>query len=132
MMSIKTLQIPNYQTTEQIYNGNRTIVYRGICSDTGKPVVIKLLKKDYPTFNEIVQFRNQYAITKNLDVTGIVKPIALETCGNGLALIMEDDGSISLSAELKTREYKGVALAEFFPIAIQLTGILEGLSQNLR
>ena len=130
MMSIKTLQIPNYQTTEQIYNGNRTIVYRGICSDTGKPVVIKLLKKDYPTFNEIVQFRNQYAITKNLDVTGIVKPIALETCGNGLALIMEDDGSISLSAELKTREYKGVALEEFFPMAIQLTEILEGLYKN--
>ena len=124
------MQIANYSTTEQIYNGNRTIVYRGICSDTGKPVVIKLLKKDYPTFNEIVQFRNQYAITKNLDLAGIVKPLALETYGNGLALIMEDDSSISLSEELKTRKNKHFSLAEFFPIAIQLTEILEGLSQN--
>ena len=123
-MSFANIQLPNYQTTEQIYNGNRTIVYRGICSDTGKPVVIKLLKKEYPTFNEIVQFRNQYAITKNLDLAGIVKPLALETYGNGLALIMEDDSSISLSEELKTRKNKHFSLAEFFPIAIQLTEIL--------
>ena len=130
MISLTTLQLPNYQTTEQIYNGNRTIVYRGICSDSGKPVVIKLLKKDYPTFNEIVQFRNQYTITKNLDLAGIVKPTALETYGNGLALIMEDDGSISLSEELKSRRSKSFFLEEFFPIAIQLTEILEGLSKN--
>ena len=130
MISLTTLQLPNYQTTEQIYNGNRTIVYRGICSDSGKPVIIKILKKEYPTFNEIVQFRNQYVITKNLKVTGIVQPTALETYGNGLALIMEDDSSISLSEELKSRKSKSLSLEEFFPLAIQLTEILERLSKN--
>ncbi len=129
-MNITTLQLPNYQTTEQIYDSNRTVVYRGISSVHQKPVVIKILKKDYPTFNEILQFRNQYTITKNLDVAGIVKPINLETYGNSLALIMEDDGSISLSEELKSREAQNLSLEEFFSIAIQLAEILEGLYKN--
>ncbi len=129
MMSNTTF-LPNYQITEQIYNGNRTVVYRGICADSQKPVIIKLLKKAYPTFAELVQFRNQYLITKNIQIEGIVQPIALESCGNGLALIMEDDGSISLSEELKSRADQRISLEEFLTIAIKLTKILEGLYHN--
>ncbi|MGC1244842.1 MAG: AAA family ATPase, partial [Spirulinaceae cyanobacterium] len=129
-MSNTTLQLPNYQITEQIYNGNRTMVYRGIFCCSQKPVVIKILRKEYPTFTEIVKFRNQYVITSNIQIEGIVQPIALENYGNGLALVMEDDGSISLSEELESRENKCLSLEEFFPIAIKLTEILEQLYRN--
>lgn len=61
------VSIPKYQVIEEIYNGSRTIVYRGYRESDSLPVAIKLLKNPYPTFNELVQFRNQYTIGKNLN-----------------------------------------------------------------
>ncbi|MBF2060444.1 MAG: hypothetical protein IGR91_09755, partial [Fischerella thermalis M66_A2018_004] len=48
------------------------------------------MRNEYPSFNELVQFRNQYTIAKNLHISGIVQPLSLETYGNGYALVMED------------------------------------------
>lgn len=88
--------ILGYRITEQIYLGSRTLVYRAIREKDQKSVVIKLMHSEYPTFTEIAQFRNQYTVTKNLDIPGIVKPYSLETYRNGYALVMEDFGGISL------------------------------------
>ncbi|MBW4495531.1 MAG: AAA family ATPase [Oscillatoria princeps RMCB-10] len=121
------IAIPGYQILTQISQGSRTAVYRGLRSSDRKPVVLKFLKSEYPTFSELVQFRNQYAIGKNLDLPGIVQPVALENCGNGFALVMEDFGGISLN------EYAGgkpLRLGEFFPIAISAVQTLEGLYHN--
>jgi len=56
-------------------------------------VVLKKLRNEDPSLNEIMQFRHQYVLTKNLDHPGVVKPLALEQYGNGCLLVMED-GSI--------------------------------------
>ncbi len=120
--------IPGYHLTEQIYLGARTEVYRGISQSDKKPVIIKLLKSEYPTFNELVQFRNQYTIAKNLDCDGIVKPIALLNYRNSFAIVMEDIGGVSLSewGVGKNSDF----LSDFFKIAIQIVNILEILYQN--
>ncbi|WP_375501159.1 hypothetical protein [uncultured Nostoc sp.] len=73
-----TLRIAGYQILEQLYSGSRTQVYRAVRECDRLPVVIKLLKREYPTFSELVQFRNQYAIAKNLDISGIIKPYSLD------------------------------------------------------
>jgi PAS domain S-box-containing protein len=121
------ITIPGYRIIEQIYNGTRTEVYRGLAESNQKPVVIKLLLSEYPTFNELVQFRNQYTIAKNLDLAGIVKPIALLNYRNGLALVMADIGGVSLAQEMNKKAY---SLGDFFHIAIQIVQTLEGLAQN--
>ena len=95
------INLKGYQITELLYDGNRTLVYRGIKKDEGKSVVIKTLHREYPNFNELLQFRHQYVLTKNLSLPGIVKPITLEKNGNGYVLIMEDVGGISLSEYLR-------------------------------
>ncbi|MEH2138915.1 MAG: hypothetical protein V7K42_19970 [Nostoc sp.] len=56
--------IPGYHVSEELYNGSRTLVYRGDRETDQKPVVIKLLKNPYPSFSELVQFRNQYTIAE--------------------------------------------------------------------
>ncbi len=127
--------LPNYQITEQLYAGTRTLVYRGIRSSDEQPIVIKLLRNKYPNFNEIVQFRNQYTISQNLDFPNIIKPLSLEVYGNGYALIMEDMGGISLSNYLqiaadKNHQDKYLPLTEFLEIAISLTETLHYLYQN--
>lgn len=111
-MTDTSLTIPGYRILDRIYNGSRAQVYRALSQSDQKPVVIKILQSEYPTFNELVQFRNQYTITKNLDLTGIVKPLALSNYRNGFALVMEDFGGISLAEYTALRK---LSPDEFLP-----------------
>ncbi|MEG4505484.1 AAA family ATPase [Microcoleus sp. F6_B4] len=114
-----TVQIPNYQVLETVYSGSRTLVYRAIRTNDGFPVVIKLLKNQYPTFNELVQFRNQYTIAKNLHQAEIIQTYSLEPYRNSYALVMEDFGGISLK-EWALKGENALSLRNFLEIAIAL------------
>ncbi|MCL1464103.1 trifunctional serine/threonine-protein kinase/ATP-binding protein/sensor histidine kinase [Argonema galeatum] len=126
---------PGYQIIQQLYAGTRTLVYRGIRTSDQQPVVIKLLRNEYPNFNDLVQFRNQYTIAKNLDFPSIIKPLTLEVYGNGYALVMEDFGGFSLSDYLQTAtdenpQSQYLPLGKFLKISLKLTEILHYLYQN--
>ncbi|MDZ7962365.1 MAG: AAA family ATPase [Aulosira sp. DedQUE10] len=124
-------KIPGYRIDEQIYAGDRTVVYRGIRQLDSHPVILKLMRHDYPSFNEIIQFRNQYNITKNLDICGVVKAYSLEQNGNGYVLVMEDYGGISLSDYLNQHTHAGkLPIKEFFPMAIAITATLGELHRQ--
>ncbi|PAX48928.1 serine/threonine-protein kinase, partial [Brunnivagina elsteri] len=94
------VRIPGYYVTEKVYVGSKTLVYRGIREIDQTPVVIKVLRADYPTFNEVTQFRNQYTIVKELELPAVIKSYSLENYRNAYALIMEDFGGISLKREV--------------------------------
>jgi predicted ATPase/tRNA A-37 threonylcarbamoyl transferase component Bud32 len=133
VLSDTLFPISGYRITEQLYCGGKTLVYRGIREQDQKPVVIKLMRNEYPTFNEIAQFRNQYTITKNLDIEGIIQPLSLENYRNGYALVMEDFGGISLKdwiQQSKDQQGYSLTLPEFFPIAIAIASILDGLHRD--
>ncbi|MEG4010539.1 protein kinase, partial [Microcoleus sp. Pol11C1] len=119
--------IPGYRLTEQLYSGSRTLVFRAIREIDQHRVVIKLLKREYPSFSELLQFRNQYIIAKNLSLAGAVAPYSLETYRNSYALVMEDFGGVSLKEYALTH---ALALDEFLEIALQLSDILNGLYRN--
>ncbi len=125
------INIPGYQILEELYNGSRTLVYRAVRDDK-KPVVIKLLKNPYPSFSELVQFRNQYTIAKNLNSPGIIQTYSLANYQNGYALVMEDIMGISLNEyftnNIETR-YIGF-LQEFLQIAITLCDTLDILYRH--
>ncbi|WP_445248867.1 trifunctional serine/threonine-protein kinase/ATP-binding protein/sensor histidine kinase [Microcoleus sp. OTE_8_concoct_300] len=127
--------LSGYLITEKLYVGTRTLVYRGIRTRDQYPVVVKLLRNEYPTFNELVQFRNQYTIAKNLDFPHLVKALTLEVYQNSYVLVMEDFGGVSLSTYLKTatnetKPSQALPLAEFLQLAIQLTDIIHYLYQK--
>ncbi|MEH1942380.1 MAG: AAA family ATPase [Nostoc sp.] len=122
------VSIPGYDVSQELYNGSRTLVYRANRETDQKSVVIKLMKTAYPSFSELVQFRNQFTIAKNLNLPGIIQTYSLESCQNGYALVMEDFGGISL------KEW-GVggrveSLMEFLQIAIALCNALDILIRN--
>ena len=121
--------ITHYQIVEQLYAGTRTLVYRGICTISQQPAIIKILKNDYPTFSELVQFRNQYIIAKSLNSPNIIQTYNLESYNHSYALIMEDFGGISLHEWIVNQENK-LALSEFLEIGISLCNILEILYHN--
>lgn len=119
--------LPGHTVVEQLYMGSRTAVYRAVQDDDQRSVVIKVLLSDYPTFGELVQFRNQYAITKNLNLPGIIRPLSLQSWGNGYALVMEDWGDLPLNQYLQQQALSWVDVLE---IALQLAVILHDLHQH--
>jgi predicted ATPase/signal transduction histidine kinase len=123
-MEITTHKIPGYQIIEQLHNGARTLVYRGIQNSNSQPVVLKILREKYPSFSDLVQFINQYTITRHLNISNIIKPYNLEPYKNGYVLVMEDFGGISLSQYIQT---KPLTVAQFLPIAIQIVETLRQL-----
>jgi serine/threonine protein kinase len=110
------IDLLGYQITEEIYSGNRTLVYRGIKESDQQPVVIKLLRNEFLSFNELVQFRNQYTISKNLNFPSIISTYSLEPYNNSYALIMEDFGGVSLKQWIGKES--GLPLRDFLEIAI--------------
>ncbi|WP_449417644.1 trifunctional serine/threonine-protein kinase/ATP-binding protein/sensor histidine kinase [Phormidium nigroviride] len=122
-MSVKI----NYKLIEKINEGLNTVVYRGQRKEDGQAVIIKLLRAEYPTLEEIMQLRHEYEISRNLNLEGIVKPYGLENNRNGLALILEDSKGEALKKFLSHRQLE---LKEFLSIAIQLADTLGKLHEN--
>ena len=116
--------LAGYTIIEQLYTGSRTAVYRGLQLTPQRPVIIKILHQAYPSFNELVQFRNQYTITKNLNIPGIVRPLSLESYQNGYVLVMEDCGSISLREYIQQHQ---LALTQALKIGLEIGKILHDL-----
>jgi len=131
------ISLPGYDLTEQIYAGSRTLVYRGMrqstdgVSQTAQPVVLKLLQCNYPSTRELLEFRNQYTITKNLTSPGIIQSYSLESCRNRYVLVMEDYGGISLRDYMRDcTQAQRLGTTEWLQIAIQLTDILHDLGRH--
>ena len=123
---MNTLTLPGYQITASISEGLNTSVYRGIRESDEQPVIIKILKAEFPTLEEITRLKNEYKITQHLQVETIVKSYSLETYQNRFALILEDFGGQSLSQILSKR----LNLTAFLNIGIQLTSALNSLHKN--
>ncbi|MEH1896617.1 MAG: AAA family ATPase [Nostoc sp.] len=119
------VSIPGYRISQELYNGSRTLVYRGYRETDELPVVIKLLKNPYPSFSELLSFRNQYTIAKNLNSPLIVQTYSLQAYQNAYALVMEDFGGISLKDYFTSPETQYIASSEeFLEIAIALCNAL--------
>jgi len=92
--------------------------------------VIKLLKNPYPSFSELVKFRNQYTIAKNLNLPGIIQTYSLEPYQNGYALVMEDFGGIPLKDFTKLETLHVKSYQEFLLLAISLCDTLDILIRH--
>ncbi|PSN77567.1 serine/threonine protein kinase, partial [filamentous cyanobacterium CCP4] len=117
----------SYTIQRVIHEGAHTRVHAGVRLQNQQPVIVKRLRGDYPSLEDITRLRHEFKILDSLNHPGIVKPIGLETDQNGLALVLEDFGGIAL------KDYLGqqpLAIAEFLEIALQLVDALINLHQN--
>ncbi|NEP26169.1 MAG: AAA family ATPase [Moorea sp. SIO3I6] len=121
MLSLPKSQI---KVLEELEAGVSTVVYRGYHQQEQKPVIIKVIKSDYPSLEEISSLRQEYTISQAIDCEGIVKCYGLENYNNGLALILEDFGGQSLKQFINSHS---INLKEFLRIAISLVESLDEL-----
>ncbi len=132
-MSNNKITLAGYEVQEEIYQSKQTVIYRGINLAQQEPVIIKVPKAQNPTFNQLIKFRNQYNIVKNLNIEGIVKHLSLENYHHSFALVLEDFGGISLeNYAIRARKNKSSLLPwpDFFTIAISIATTLESLYQQ--
>jgi diguanylate cyclase (GGDEF)-like protein/PAS domain S-box-containing protein len=117
--------INNYKIVEALYEGNHSVVYRGCLDPDERTVIFKVLKKEYPTPEEVARFRREYEITRNLgdEVPGVIKVFDIERYNNSLMMILEDFGGESLTRLTHQKRVK-FDLTTFLYLALQITEIL--------
>ncbi|WP_437893409.1 AAA family ATPase [Sorangium sp. So ce124] len=119
------IDLSGHTLFERVYEGSESVLYRGRRNEDGAPVAVKMPRSEFPTARDLARLRREFAILRDAgEVAGVVKAHAIEKCGRGLALIMEDLGPSSLHAVLKARRLDvGAALR----IGIALSGTLDAL-----
>ncbi len=70
--------IPGYQTIAQIYESVNSLVYRAIRQEDGQPVILKFLKQDSPSPQELTRYKQEYDITHSLNIEGVINVYDLE------------------------------------------------------
>ena len=113
------LTFPNYKILTLIYESANSLVYRAIRDEDNQPVILKVLKEDYPTPEELTRYRQEYEITKNINLDGVIKTYALEKYQNTLVIVLEDFGGDSLKANSPLFRGRG-SVEEFLRLAIQI------------
>ncbi|MEG4997822.1 AAA family ATPase [Microcoleus sp. B4-D4] len=104
-----------------IYESANSLIYRAIREEDNQPIILKVLKEDYPTPQELSHYRTEYEITKSLNLTNIVKVYDLQKYQNTLVMFLEDFGGESLKVWMQQRSF---TLEEFLKIAIATTDTL--------
>lgn len=122
----------NYSSLLQIYESPNSVVYRAINTSDKQPVILKFLKEDYPTPSELTRYKQEYQITCNLNVEGVIKAYSLEPYQRTLAIVLEDFGASSLKQLMQeSKSTRSVmSLREFLAIAIKIAETLGNIHSN--
>ncbi|MBW4681312.1 MAG: AAA family ATPase [Microcoleus vaginatus WJT46-NPBG5] len=116
-----TIFLNGYQILETLHEGANTVIYRGVRELDNCSVIIKTLKSEYPTIEEITRLRHEYKIIQPLYIEGVIKTYALENCQHSYALILEDFTGLSLKESISPQK---LSLLDFLEVAINLAQTL--------
>ncbi len=126
MISEHTFTFPGHVILEQLGETHRSSVYRARRTGEERTVIIKVFRLKEPSFAEITRFRREYELLRNIDLDGIVKPVAFTDHEGIPAIILEDFGGVSLKEIIK----EGLGIEEFLRLAIRLSEILGELHRR--
>src|SRR5262245_13528519 len=96
-----------YQISQTLHESANSRVYRGHRKTDKQPVVLKVLKEDYPSPERIAWFKREYEVIRNLNpmllpavaeqpLSGIVAVYGLQSDHNRWLMVLEDFGGESL------------------------------------
>jgi predicted ATPase/signal transduction histidine kinase/tRNA A-37 threonylcarbamoyl transferase component Bud32 len=113
--------IADYQIISKIYESTNSLVYRAVCNSSNLPIILKVLKEDYPTPSELTRYKQEYEIIRYLKIDGVIKAYKLLPYNSTLAIALEDFGGQSLDILM---QFKKFTLLEFLSIAIKIAETL--------
>ncbi|HEY9673044.1 MAG TPA: serine/threonine-protein kinase [Waterburya sp.] len=109
----------------KIYESSASLVYRGIRVQDERPLVVKMLKLDYPSPQELTRYRQEYEITRSLKEEGVIKAYSQQEYQRTLVILLEDFGGESLEQLMHKRpDFCPMPLSTFLELATAITDIL--------
>ena len=118
------IALPGIAIQDTIYESAHSLVYRGT-RDDGLAIVIKRLKQDYPSPQELTRYRQEYTITRSLNLDGVIKVYSQHDYQRTLVMLLEDFGGESLEHWMRQQQdFCPMPLTSFLELAIDLTDIL--------
>jgi len=120
------ISLPQVAVKAKIYESANSLVYRGMRQGDKTPVILKILKEDYPTPAELTRYKQEYEITRSLNIDGVVKAYSQQDYQRSLVMLLEDFGGESLAKWMQEspQAYCPFPLAQFLSLAIKTTEIL--------
>ncbi|MEP0755241.1 trifunctional serine/threonine-protein kinase/ATP-binding protein/sensor histidine kinase [Trichocoleus sp. Lan] len=116
--------IPGYQIFELIYESSKSLVYRGCRLRDNLPLILKVIKEDYPLPEEISRYKQEYEITRSLNLDGVAKAYDLKSYQNTLVMLLEDFGGQSLKILMDKQNF---TVLEAIKITIKIVETLAKL-----
>ncbi|WP_437752523.1 AAA family ATPase [Sorangium sp. So ce1389] len=117
---------PRYIVLEVLHTGADTILYRARRQEDGRPVVLKVLRRDHASPRALGRLHHEHEVARAIDAPVIVKTHAIEAFGDQVALVLEDFGGRSLD-----RLQSGpMPLERFLPLALRLSAALAELHRH--
>ncbi|WP_425335102.1 AAA family ATPase [Nostoc punctiforme] len=119
------IALPGIAIQDKIYESSNSLVYRGI-KDDGVGIIVKILKQDYPSPQELTRYRQEYKITRSLNLEGVVKAYSQQDYQRTLVILLEDFGGESLEQWMHKRPdiFCPMSLSTFLGLAIAICDIL--------
>ncbi|MEP0873070.1 AAA family ATPase [Trichocoleus desertorum AS-A10] len=119
------IALPGVTIQRKSYESSVSLVYRGMNEEDGRALVIKVLKQDYPSPQELTRYRQEYAIIRSLNLEGVIKAYSQQAYQRTLVTLLEDFGGESLDYWIQQRSGSCfMPLDTFLQFAINLTDIL--------
>ncbi|MBD2078203.1 AAA family ATPase, partial [Phormidium sp. FACHB-592] len=119
------ITLPGITIHSKIYESLASLVYRGIREQDNCAVIAKVLKQDYPSPQELTRYRQEYEITRFLNLEGVVKAYSQQDYQRTLVMLLEDFGGESLEGWRRQQlDFCPMPLSVFLPLAIALTDTL--------
>ncbi|WP_349775300.1 trifunctional serine/threonine-protein kinase/ATP-binding protein/sensor histidine kinase [Geitlerinema calcuttense] len=112
------IDFPGYQILAKIYESSNSLVYRGHRESDNLPVILKILHEDYPPPEKLTRYKQEFEITRSLNLPGVVKAYGLQNYQNTLAMILEDFGGESLRILMSSQKFTFLG---FLTLAIKIT-----------
>ncbi|AFZ17588.1 ATP-binding protein [Allocoleopsis franciscana] len=119
------ITLPGITIHSKIYESLASLVYRGIREQDDCAVIAKVLKQDYPSPQELTRYRQEYEITRFLNIEGVVKAYSQQDYQRTLVILLEDFGGESLECWMRQQlDFSPMPLSVFLKMAIAITDTL--------
>ncbi|MBK8393941.1 MAG: AAA family ATPase [Leptospiraceae bacterium] len=118
------MKINKYESTEKIYEGNETSIYRASNTDTSEKVILKFAK----TETAFLRIKNEFETLDDLKIDGISNVIEFFPYSEQPCLVVSNFNGIPLTNFLKN--FKSYPLEKICTILINITTVIGRIHQK--
>ncbi len=114
-----------YHLRAPVQESTTTVVYRAERERDGRPVILKMLKREAATPGAIARYRHELEVLESLHIPGVVQVLGLETVQGLPMLVLDDFGAESLARLRREQRFDpGLGLTHVLALASRIADTL--------